>query len=193
VRRGETLSAIDRKHGVSVAAIKQANNMKGSVIHPGTTLVIPRGGSTASAATVATARPEVAAQVAERAPAMAAATPQPRTHTVQSGDTLWGVARQHGVTVPALAAANDLTTNSRLTVGTRLQIPGGGTASTAAANETTRMTYKVQRGDTLSQIAERFNVSVRQLMTWNQIRSSTSLRAGQQIVVYVDPQRVSGG
>jgi membrane-bound lytic murein transglycosylase D len=55
------------------------------------------------------------------------------------------------------------------------------------------MTYKVQRGDTLSQIAERFNVSVRQLMTWNQIRSSTSLRAGQQIVVYVDPQRVSGG
>jgi len=194
VRRGETLSAIARKHGVSVAAIKQANNMKGSVIHPGSSLVIPRGGSTASAATVATARPEVAAQVAERAPTAAAAAPQSRVHTIKSGDTLWGVARQHGVTVPALAAANGLTTNSRLTVGTRLQIPAdGAAASTAAANETTRMTYKVQRGDTLSQIAERFNVSVRQLMTWNQIRSSTSLRAGQQIVVYVDPQRVSGG
>ena len=193
VRRGETLSGIARKHGVSVTAIKQANNMKGSVIHPGSTLVIPRGGAAASAASVATARPEVAAQVAERAPTTAAA-PQSRVHTIKSGDTLWGVARQHGVTVPALAAANGLTTNSRLTVGTRLQIPGGGAAaSTAAANESTRMTYKVQRGDTLSQIAERFNVSVRQLMTWNQIRSSTSLRAGQQIVVYVDPQRVSGG
>ena len=194
VRRGETLSGIARKYGVSVTAVKQANNMKGSVIHPGSSLVIPRGGAAASAATVATARPEVAAQVAERPPTAAAAAPQSRVHTVKSGDTLWGVARQHGVTVPALAAANDLTTNSRLTVGTRLQIPGGGTAAgTAAANETTRMTYKVQRGDTLSQIAERFNVSVRQLMTWNQIRSSTSLRAGQQIVVYVDPQRVSGG
>jgi len=189
VRRGETLSAIARKHGVSVAAIKQANNMKGSVIHPGSSLVIPSGGSTASAATVATARPDIAAQVAERAPSAAAAAPQSRVHTIKSGDTLWGVAREHGVTVPALAAANGLTTNSRLTVGTRLQIPGG----SAATNETTRMTYKVQRGDTLSQIAERFNVSVRQLMTWNQIRSSTSLRAGQQIVVYVDPQRVSGG
>jgi membrane-bound lytic murein transglycosylase D len=194
VRRGETLSGIARKYGVSVTAVKQANNMKGSVIHPGTSLVIPRGGAAAPAASVATARPEVAAQVAERAPTTAAAAQQARVHTIKSGDTLWGVARQHGVTVPALAAANGLTTNSRLTVGTRLQIPGGGAAaSTAAANESTRMTYKVQRGDTLSQIAERFNVSVRQLMTWNQIRSSTSLRAGQQIVVYVDPQRVSGG
>ena len=194
VRRGETLSAIARRHGVSVAAIKQANQMKGSVIHPGTTLVIPRGGASASTAVAATARPEVATQVAERPPATIPATPQTRVHTIKSGDTLWGVARQHGVTVPALAAANGLTTNSRLTVGTRLQIPdSAGAAGTPAANETTRMTYKVQRGDTLSQIAERFNVSVRQLMTWNQIRSSTSLRAGQQIVVYVDPQRVSGG
>jgi membrane-bound lytic murein transglycosylase D len=51
----------------------------------------------------------------------------------------------------------------------------------------------VRRGDTLSQIAERFNVSVSQLMAWNQIRQSSSLRAGQRIVVYVDPRRVSGG
>jgi membrane-bound lytic murein transglycosylase D len=51
----------------------------------------------------------------------------------------------------------------------------------------------VQSGDTLSEIAERFNVSVRQLMSWNQLRSSTSLRAGQRIVIYVDPRRVNGG
>jgi membrane-bound lytic murein transglycosylase D len=55
------------------------------------------------------------------------------------------------------------------------------------------MTYQVRRGDTLSEIADRFNVSVTQLRTWNRIRSATSLKAGQRIVIYVDPRRVNGG
>ena len=63
----------------------------------------------------------------------------------------------------------------------------------AVAAESSRITYKVRRGDTLSEIAERFDVSVRQLMTWNQLRQSTSLRAGQRLVVYTDPRRVNGG
>jgi membrane-bound lytic murein transglycosylase D len=55
------------------------------------------------------------------------------------------------------------------------------------------MTYKVRRGDTLSEIADRYNVSVRQLMTWNRLRQSSSLRTGQRLVLYVDSSRNSGG
>ena len=53
------------------------------------------------------------------------------------------------------------------------------------------MTYKVRRGDTLSEIAERFNVTVRELMTWNRLRQSSSLRTGQRLVLYVDPSRAN--
>jgi membrane-bound lytic murein transglycosylase D len=102
------------------------------------------------------------------------------------------VARKTGVTVPALAAANGLSPKSELVAGHKLQVPGGA-GGTPAAAEASRMTYKVRSGDTLSEIAEKFNVSVRQLMSWNQLRQSTSLRAGQQLVVYVDPRRVNGG
>ena len=59
--------------------------------------------------------------------------------------------------------------------------------------ETSKVTYKVRRGDTLSEIADRFDVSVRELMTWNRLRQSSSLRAGQRLVVYTDPSRQSGG
>jgi membrane-bound lytic murein transglycosylase D len=55
------------------------------------------------------------------------------------------------------------------------------------------MTYDVKRGDTLSQIADRFSVSVQQLMSWNHLRRATSLRAGQRLVVYADPRKVNGG
>lgn len=194
VQRGENLTSIARRYGVPVATLKQANNLRGATIHPGDTLVIPGVPSASpdpvAAAAVAEARPDISAQLPERQPA--AAPGKPRVYTVKRGDTLWGVARKHGVTVPALASANGLSSKSQLTAGSRLEIPGAGGA-TAPAGESTRMTYKVRSGDTLSEIAEKFNVSVRQLMSWNNLRSSSSLRAGQRIVVYVDPRRINGG
>jgi len=196
VQRGENLTSIARRYGVPVATLKQANNLRGATIHPGDTLIIPgvpsASAEPAAAAAVAEARPDIAAQLPERQPAAAASASKPRVYTVKRGDTLWGVARKHGVTVPALASANGLSSKSELTAGARLQIPGAGSAS-APAGESTRMTYKVRSGDTLSEIAEKFNVSVRQLMSWNNLRSSSSLRSGQRIVIYVDPRRVNGG
>ena len=196
VRRGESLTGIARQYGVPVETLRAANNLRGSVIHPGETLVVPRDGS-GGGIPVAEARSDIVAQLPERQPAPAASAPKApasaaRTHKVKAGETLWGVARKYGVTVPALAAANDIGTKSQLVAGTRLEIPGNGGRATPAA-ESSRMTYQVRRGDTLSEIADRFNVSVQQLRSWNQIRQSGSLKAGQRIVIYVDPRRVNGG
>ncbi len=188
VRRGETLSSIARRHGVSIDALRAANDIRGSTIHPGDSLLIPGSGAEATMASVAAPRDELASQLPEGERASVPA--KPRVHTVTSGDTLWGVARSYGVTVPALAAANGIATQSALALGSRLEIPG---SARSAPVESAPLTYHVRRGDTLSEIAEKFNVSVRQLMTWNRIRQSTSLRAGQRLVVYVDPRRVNGG
>lgn len=191
VRRGESLASIARQHGIDVNSLRQANNLRGTTIHPGDLLVIPGVPSAApdpAKAVVAEARTDLGVQLPERQPAAAPA--RPKTYTVQRGDSLWSIARKHGVTVPALAAANGMSPHGLLTAGARVTIPGGGAT---AKVENTRMTYEVRSGDTLSQIAARFNVTVNQLMNWNQLRSANSLRVGQRIVVYVDPRRVSGG
>jgi len=198
VRRGETLSSIARQYSVPMLTIQQANEIHGSVIHPGQSLLIPAAaaGSTATLAALAAPRDDITAQLPEHQ--KPAASKKPKVHVVKSGDTLWGVARKYGVTVPALASANGLSNKAGLVPGARLEIPGtgGGTVTRTASNsakESSRVTYKVKRGDTLSEIADRFDVSVRELMTWNRLRQSSSLRAGQRLVVYTDSSRQTGG
>lgn len=183
VRRGDTLSAISRKYGVSMESLRAANDIRHSTIHPGDTLVIPAAGASATVAMLAAPREEIAGQLPERQ--RSAAPKKPRAHVVKSGDTLWGVARRYGVTVPALASANGLSSQAGLVAGARLEIPGSG-VRTASAGGGDRTTYKVRRGDTLSEIADRFNVTVREIMTWNRLRQSSSLRTGQRLVLYVD-------
>jgi membrane-bound lytic murein transglycosylase D len=188
VRSGESLTQIARHYDVPVDSIRQANNLHGSTIHKGELLVIPNASGSA-ATLVAEPREDIAAQLPEHQKPVSGKSSKSRTYTVRSGDTLWGVAHKFSVTVPALADANGLSTSSGLTAGTRLDIPGGAKSS----GEPNRMTYKVQRGDTLSEIADKFNVSVRELMTWNRLRESSSLRTGQRLVVYVDASRQTGG
>jgi LysM repeat protein len=64
------------------------------------------------------------------------------TYTVKRGDTLWGIARAHGTTVPVLVDLNGLKDPSSLSVGQKLKLPGS-----------TSRTYTVRKGDTLWSIA----------------------------------------
>jgi membrane-bound lytic murein transglycosylase D len=196
VRRGDTLSTIARKYGVPMASLRVANDLNGSVIHPGQSLMVPQGdgGATATVAALAAPREDIAPQLPERQQQRAAASaPRARVHVVKSGDTLWGVARRYGITVPSLASVNGLSSQAGLVPGARLEIPGSRGGSQSATDQASRMTYKVRRGDTLSEIADRYNVSVRQLMSWNRMRQASSLRTGQRLVLYVDSSRSSSG
>jgi membrane-bound lytic murein transglycosylase D len=105
VRSGETLSHLAVRYNVSVAAIQRWNGLKNSRIRIGQRLRIGATG-------------------AERARAATASTGSTATrHVVRSGETLTGVARRYGVSLSALARANDLTTRSKLRIGQRLRIP----------------------------------------------------------------------
>ena len=91
VRRGDTLSHIARAHGSTVASLRQANNLQGNLISIGQSLIVPQG----STAPLTAAAPASAAQ---------------RTYTVQSGDSLYSIARRFGVQVRQLQAWNQVDT-----------------------------------------------------------------------------------
>jgi membrane-bound lytic murein transglycosylase D len=106
------------------------------------------------------------------------------THRVARGETLTHIARRHGVGVDALRWANPGVNPRRLQVGQSIQVPVGGSAQVASgAGQATWTMYQVRRGDTLSHIAVRHGVTVRQLRQWNGI--GTRIYAGQQLRIRV--------
>ena len=98
-----------------------------------------------------------------------------RTYVVRRGDTLSGIARRFRTDVRTLRRTNRLRGDS-IREGTRLRIPGRGSARAAR-----RAGYHVvRRGDTLSEIARRYRVSVRALKRANRIRGE-NIRIGARL------------
>ncbi|HEX5508065.1 MAG TPA: LysM peptidoglycan-binding domain-containing M23 family metallopeptidase [Pseudolabrys sp.] len=112
VKQGETVETLARKYHVPVSALMQANGIThASWLRPGQRLVIPR----------------YVADNVETHPAVShpARTADANVHVVASGETLIGIARQHGMTLAALAKANKISAYTKLNVGDRITIPGG--------------------------------------------------------------------
>lgn len=106
--------------------------------------------------------------------------------TVKSGDTIWGLAKQHGLSVSALEQANPSVKKINdsidlITVGQQLTLPAA--QHDASADLNADGSYTVKPGDTLSSIADRYNVTVSQLMAWNNLSANDSLYIGQQLSV----------
>lgn len=96
VRKGDTLGAIARRHGTSVAALKRTNRLRSDVIQAGQKLTIPSAATASSNGTV---------------------------HIVARGETLSGIADRYRTDVGALKRANNLRTDL-IQVGQSLTIPG---------------------------------------------------------------------
>lgn len=93
-------------------------------------------------------------------------------YTVKSGDSLWSISKKFGITVDELKNANNLSSNL-LSVGQNLIIPGK--EAQATSDE-----YVVKKGDTLYSIARKYNTSVDNLKSINNI-TTDSLAIGQII------------
>jgi membrane-bound lytic murein transglycosylase D len=99
-----------------------------------------------------------------------------RLHTTEQGETLSDIAKHYRVTVSALVAANHLEPHAAVPAGFLLDVP---TAPPAVR----LVRYRVQRGDTLEGIADRFDVSVAQIRRWNHI-SGPRVRRGTRLRIY---------
>jgi membrane-bound lytic murein transglycosylase D len=122
VRKGETLSGIARRYGVSQAQLKRWNGLKSSQVRAGQRLKV--GGST-SRTVVADASAAERRQHAKGGGSREAGAVKARTHKVRKGETLSAIAAKYGVTVDSIRQANGMS-SSKVMAGKTLKIPARG-------------------------------------------------------------------
>lgn len=132
----------------------------------------------------------IAILLASAAPAFADST-----YVVRSGDTLYSIARKFGVTIAAIARANNITNTNLIFVGQTLVIPSNasnasGASSSSATSSSTGgatgpcpRTYIIQRGETLRRIASKCGTTVAAIVTANGLGNPNLIYAGQVLTI----------
>lgn len=172
VKPGETLTTIAAQYGVNFLTLVEVNGLESpDDLVVGAELLIPG----------------VAAPVGETisdAPAAGqgggAVTTGGVIHVVQPGETLSTIAADYGVDAIALAAANNLANPNMLRVGQQLFIPGVTQQQAIAARG---VRHTVASGESLSQIAQAYGVTVAQIMAVNGLDDPNTIVVGQELLI----------
>ncbi|MFD1673208.1 NlpC/P60 family protein [Alicyclobacillus fodiniaquatilis] len=145
VKSGDCLYSIATTYGTTVAKLKSLNGLSSNLIHPGESLIVKKTTSQSSSAKT------ISYQVS---PSSSSAT----TYTVKSGDSLWAISQQYGVSVTQLEAWNNLNANSILHVGQKITIKGGSSSSTLSSRSSSPLDSiaAMAQGQVIVQYAEQF-------------------------------------
>ena len=185
VANHDTVWGLSQKYGVSIQSIEQLNHISSNshLIYPGQNVQIPD--KDAKATPVKATTPKQTANTS--------------TYSVKAGDSLWTIAQAHKTSVAKLMSLNNLN-SSVLQPGQTLKVVGTVAAQPAktqaqpqqqaqaqtqevtpqiSANHTT---YKVQSGDSLYTVAQRFGVSTDSIRKANALTTPT-LTAGQTLTI----------
>lgn len=179
VRPGDTLSSIADRSNTTMAALRQANHLSDSTVRYGMWLQIP------SATDDKPERQQAMAGGGGKPTARAAQTASQQTYAVKKGDTFWNISQRFSVTPKDIAEWNRISLNTALVPGRKLVIKSAN-QQVASVASTRLVHYKVGNGDTLTQIAKHFGVSMNDLRKSNADVLGKGLRPGQTLKIIID-------
>lgn len=182
IQPGQTLSHLASKFDVTVAILREANQLRpSSVIRAGDYLMVPQAAGQPA---------DYVMSETQRLARLRAASGASAEHTVQPGDSLWTLARRFDVGVRQLAKWNGMAPGDTLSVGKTLVIKtvaasaGDGAIMGKSRHRTIR--YRIRKGDSLWRVASRFRVRVSDITRWNGLSRDAVLQPGQTLKLVVD-------
>lgn len=196
VRRGDNLSSIARRYRTTVAYLRDLNDLpRRKPMKVGMRLYVPDR-------TPVQNRPTTAGSLAKRSKNAdsvvkntVSVSADGRHYIVQSGDSLYTIARKYSTSVSELQRLNNIKRGRVLKVGMKIIVPNPdstsmtrGVASSVAKAAPVKSAAKqkvhiVRRGENLSVIAARYNVPLTDIKQKNNIRNASTLLVGTRILI----------
>lgn len=185
VKQGESLNLIARRNGTTIESIKKVNRLNSNIIRVGKSLMIPAPSlaSNAYALSKETRLQGYQNTIQNRKNRAS------EEYLVQQSDTFWSLAQKFDVAPGELAKWNGMATSDPLQTGKKLKIwanPDIG-ALPQKPQVIRKVNYKVRKGDSLSHIANKFNLSVGHIQKWNnEINRAKYIKPGEKLTLFVD-------
>jgi LysM repeat protein len=163
VKITDSYKKIAHAHHITVAQLKEANHIKGDVLHTGRKLVIPSEKTfvaenapapaasldeSPTALVLNESTPAPTASLASASSTMPAAVPHRHLYTVVKGDTLIKIAHKFKTTAAALMTENSITDPTKLGIGKKLKIPSEESRSAGNAAPSSTQPSQVQTTET---------------------------------------------
>ena len=189
IKKGETLAGIAARYRTSVASLKSLNNLRSNIIRQGAALQVP-------VPMEALKHYTLSVDGRLRRGLKDAGDGKKFIYTVKRGDTLWDIGRHYGVSVKQLTNWNGISRRRILRPGQKLNLwfadSGKKVEVKSGQPANDPFHYTVKKGDSLWSIAKKFNVTIKQLLAWNNLRRNKFLYPNQKITVYQSATRSVG-
>lgn len=189
VEAGDNLLLIAKKHNTTVAVLQDVNKISSSFIRVGQELMIPVAGNKMESYTLSSHQRLLAKQA--NAPS---SNRLKVNYTVESGDSLWSIAKRYNTDTKTLARWNSMGLGDPLMPGKKLVVwlkPEKGAAAPTSRTVLKRVVYTIRSGDSLAGVAQRFKVSVADIRDWNpDLAKKKYIQPGDKVTMMVN---VTGG
>jgi membrane-bound lytic murein transglycosylase D len=183
VRKNDTLATVARRFHTQPHVVRELNNLGATErLVVDSDLRVPSGSSEL---------PVKAALAAARfdSPPVFHKSRRPVIHIVRAGDSLYAIARRHRMDVQKLASLNGMQAGDSVYAGQHLVVKRFESRYEKSVPPRRTLSYTVRRGDTLSRIARMFQVTIAQIMVWNDMASEAALRAGQRLKINIQSSK----
>ena len=196
VQSGDSVWGISNKFGITMDQLIQWNNIQNNFIYPGQKLTIKgsqeNGSSTNNSGNNTNSSGNAGTSNGGQTTGA--------KYTVQSGDSVWKISNDHGITMAQLIewnniknnfvypgqqliVSNGVSSNAGANTGSNTGNTSGSSSSSSSSSNTASGTkYTVKAGDSVWSVSNKYGITMAQLIQWNNIQNNF-IYPGQQLTV----------